>query len=201
MLEASASWGSQLELAVTPQQEEDVLELDCGEDEDGASELLISEDEEEDDIFITPALAAQPAAFAASRDEDMRSIPASPLPSLDMFDVCKRAAAQRAIPWPAIVAKTTRSCYEGKKFPLAKSSAKQLLPVFPELLDEVAHSWRDRPFSSRSPVPGASSLYCKLIESLGLLRMPPMEPLVAARLHPRLSAVSSWSPSLPSKSD
>ena len=119
-----------------------------------------------------------------------------------MLDVCKRAAAWLAIPWPAVVAETTRSRYEGKKLPLAKSATKQLLPVFPELLDEVARSWRDHPLSSRIPVPGASSLDCEAMESLGLLRMPPMEPLVAAHLQgSRLSAVSSRSPSLPSKSD
>ena len=64
--EASASWGSQLDLAAVPPQEEDVLELDYRDDEDGTSELLISEDEEEDDIFIPPARAAQPAASVAS---------------------------------------------------------------------------------------------------------------------------------------
>lgn len=41
------------------------------------------------------------------------------------------------------------------------------------------------------------------MESLGLHSMPLMEPLIAAHLHPKsqLSVVSSWSPSLPSKSD
>ena len=199
--EASASWGSQLDLAAVPPQEEDVLELDYRDDEDGTSELLISEDEEEDDIFITPGRAAQPAASVASWDGGEGSTPASPLPSSDMLDVCKRAAARLAIPWPAVVAETTRSCYEGKKLPLAKSATKQILPVFPELLDEVARSWRDRPYSGRSPIPGASSLDCEAMEGLGLLRMPPMEPLVAAHLHPQLSVVSSRSPSLPSKSD
>ena len=48
--EASASWGSQLDLAAVPPQEEDVLELDYRDDEDGTSELLISEDEEEDEL-------------------------------------------------------------------------------------------------------------------------------------------------------
>ena len=118
-----------------------------------------------------------------------------------MLDVCKRAAAWLAIPWPAVVAETTRSRYEGKKLPLARSATKQLLPVFPELLVELKRSWRDRPHSSRRPIPGVSSLDCEAMESLGLLCMPPMEPLVAAHLHPRLSAVSSRSPSLPSKSD
>ena len=42
--EASTSWGSQLKLAADPLQEEDILELDYGDDEDAASKLLISED-------------------------------------------------------------------------------------------------------------------------------------------------------------
>ncbi len=95
---------------------------------------------------------------SASRDGDESSTPASPLPSLDMLDVCKRAADRLAIPWPAVVAETTRSHYEGKKLPLPKSATKQLLPIFPELLDEVARSWKDRPYSSRSPIPGCSLL-------------------------------------------
>lgn len=199
--EANVSWGSQLDLAADPPLTGDVLELDYGDDEDGSSELLISEDEEEDDVFITPARAAQPAVSVASRDEEGFGTPASPLPGSDMLDVCKRAAARLNIPWPTVVAETTRSRYEGKKLPLAKSAAKQLLPVFPELLDEVARSWGARPFSSRSPISGASSLDCESMESLGLLRMPPMEPLVAAHLHPHPATVSTRSPSLPSKSD
>lgn len=203
VLEASVSWGSQLDIASVPLPEEDVLELDYGEDDDDVSDLLISEDGDDDDLFITPARAAKPAAAAAaSRDGDESSTPASPLPSSDMLDVCKRAADRLGIPWPVIVTETSRSRYEGKKLPLAKSAMKQVLPVFPELLDEVARSWKDRPYSSRSPVPGASSLDCEAMESLGLLRMPPVEPLVAAHLHPgRLSTTSSRSAALPSKSD
>ena len=197
----SASWGSQLDLASAPLPEEDVLELDYREEEDDMlSEILISEDEDEDDIFITPARAAKPATYAASRDGDESSTPASPL-SKDLLDVCKRAAERLAIPWPAVVAETTRSRYEGKTLPLAKSATKQVVPVFPELLDEVTRSWKDRPYSSRSPIPGASSFDCESMESLGLLRMPPMEPLVAAHLHGRPSMVSSRSAVLPSKSD
>lgn len=61
--------------------------------------------------------------------------PLPPSSALNMLDVCKCAAAQLDIPWPAAVAKTTRSRYEGKRLPLARSAAKQPLPVFPELLE------------------------------------------------------------------
>ena len=57
--------GSQLDLATVPPQEKDVLELDYGDVEKSASELLISEAENEDDIFITLAQAVQPAASVA----------------------------------------------------------------------------------------------------------------------------------------
>ena len=118
--EASSSCGSQLNLAVDLPQKEDILELDYGEDGNAASELLISEDEEEDDIFITLAWAAQPAASVASRDGDKSSTPASPFPSSDMVDVFKHTAARLAIPWPTVIAGpgnviATRSRYEGKK--------------------------------------------------------------------------------------
>lgn len=79
--EASTSWGSQLDLATDPLPEEDVLELDCGEDKDDASDLLISVDEEKDDIFVTVARAAQPAAPVTSRSGDESGTLASPLPS------------------------------------------------------------------------------------------------------------------------
>ena len=39
------------------------------------------------------------------------------------------------------------------------------------------------------------------MEKLGLLHMPPMEPLVAAHLQPRLSSASNRSPTLPAKAD
>ncbi|KAK5896830.1 hypothetical protein CesoFtcFv8_009951 [Champsocephalus esox] len=45
---------------------EDVLELDYMEDEEDASEFLLSDsDEQEDDVFVSPAQAAKPGAMAA----------------------------------------------------------------------------------------------------------------------------------------
>lgn len=37
-----------------------------------------------------------------------------------MLDVCKHAAAWLDVPWPTAIAETTKSCYEGKTFPLAR---------------------------------------------------------------------------------
>lgn len=64
-------------------------------------------------------------------------MPASPAPSMDMQAVCKCAASRLNIPWSAVVTETTRSRYEGEKLPQATRMAKQPLPVFPELLEEV----------------------------------------------------------------
>ena len=197
-MEASVSWGSQLELAPVPSLEDDVLELDCGENDYDASDSLLSEDEDEDDVFITPAGAAMPIT-ASSLDGGGSA--ASPLPSSDMLDVCKRAASRLEIPWPAVVVETKRSRYEGKKLPRTSGAARPVLPVFPELLDEITRSWKERPYSSRSPIPGVSSLDCEEMETRGLLRMPPVEPLVASHLHPRSAAAAARSASLPSKAD
>lgn len=56
---ASTSWGSQLDLATDTWPVEDTFNLDIGEDDYGASHLLISEDEDEDGIFITPSQGVQ----------------------------------------------------------------------------------------------------------------------------------------------
>lgn len=55
---ATASWDSQLDLAMEPLTEDNVLDLDCVKDEDIASDFLISEEDDEVDIFVTPARAA-----------------------------------------------------------------------------------------------------------------------------------------------
>ncbi len=129
----------------------------------------------------------------------------SPAPSLhvDLLDMCKRAAEKLEVPWPVATAEPTRSRYEGKRLPLARSAVKQLLPVFPELLSELSKTWNNCPYSNRSPIPGAASLDCEAMEALGLLSMPPVEAPVAAHLCPgstsQLSASSSRRPTLPTK--
>ncbi|KAK5933669.1 hypothetical protein CgunFtcFv8_014131 [Champsocephalus gunnari] len=120
---------------------------------------------------------------------------------MDLQAVCKRAAARLDIPWPEMAKETSGSCYEGKHFPQAARTKRQLLPVFPEMLHEVSVSWRERPFSNKVPIQGASSLDCDGMEKLGLLRIPPMEPLVAAHLRPRMGPSPSRNPTLPAKSD
>ncbi|KAK5927106.1 hypothetical protein CgunFtcFv8_022628 [Champsocephalus gunnari] len=195
---AIPSWGSRLDLTmVSPA--EDVLELNYMEDEEDASEFLLSDsDEQEDDVFMSPAQAAKPGAMAALSGD---STPASPCLSIDLQAVCQRAAARLDIPWPKVVKETSRSRYEGKLFFQTTRTKRQLLPVFPEMLDEVSVSWRDRPFSNKAPIQGASSLDCDGMERLGLLHIPPMEPLVAAHLLPRMGPSPSRNPTLPAKTD
>ncbi len=123
----------------------------------------------------------------------------APLLSVDLQDVCKRAAEKLNIPWPTVVAETTKSRYESKRLPRAKRAARQLLPVFPELLEELAVTWKDKPFTSKLPVQGESALDVEAMEKAGLLRMPPMEPLVAAHLQPKHTAAANLT--LPSKAD
>lgn len=93
------------------------------------------------------------------------------------------------------------SSYEWKKLPQAKWAAWQLLPVFPELLEELSVSWKEHPFSSKNPIFGTSSLDFMDMDRLRMARMPQMEPMVAAHLHPKLSAASTRPPYYPFKSD
>jgi len=110
--------------------------------------------------FMAPATDEKPKLpKSTTREEGWVS---SPAPSLhvDLLDMCKRAAEKLEVPWPVAVAETTRSRYEGKRFPLARSAVKQLLPVFPELLAALSKSWSNCPYSNRSSIPGAASLDC-----------------------------------------
>ncbi len=198
---AALSWGEQLDICVplpsvfSTDEEEDALDFE----EEGQSDFLLSEEEEdfEDSPFLPPAHTAQPLAAAGSM-EDADGAP-SPLLSVDLQDVCKRAAEKLNIPWPTVVAETAKSRYEGKRLPRAKRAARQLLPVFPELLEELAVTWKDKPFTSKLPVQGGSALDVEGMEKAGLLRMPPMEPLVASHLQPKHTAAAN--PTLPSKAD
>lgn len=55
--------------------------------------MLTSEEDEEDDIFVTSTRAAKPMAPAASLDEAGRNTLASSLSDVEMLALCKRAAA------------------------------------------------------------------------------------------------------------
>ncbi|KAK5882549.1 hypothetical protein CesoFtcFv8_021122 [Champsocephalus esox] len=196
---APPSWGSRLDLTmVSPA--EDVLGPDYEEDEeeDALAFLLSESDEQEEDTFMSPAQAAKPEASAVLPGD---STPASPGLSMDLQAVCKRAAARLNVPWPEMAKETSRSRYEGTHLPQAAGIKRQLLPVFPEMLDEVSVSWRDRPFCNKVPIQGASSIDCDGMEKLGLLCMPPMEPLVAAHLLLKMGPSPSRNPTLPAKSD
>ena len=73
---------------------------------DSESEGLFSEEEDCDEsTFIPSAQATQPNAANLS---------------VDLQDVCKRAAERLGIPWPSVLAETTSSRYEGKRLPRAK---------------------------------------------------------------------------------
>ncbi len=181
---AALSWGEQLDVCVplpsviSTGEKEDTLDFE----EEGQSDFLLSEEEEdfEDSPFLPPAHTAQPLVAAGSM-EDADGAP-SPLLSVDLQDVCKRAAEKLNIPWLNVVAETTKSRYKSKRLPRAKRAARQLLPVFPELLEELAVTWKDKPFTSKLPVQGGSALDVEGMEKAGLLRMPPMEPLVAVQI-------------------
>lgn len=121
----------QLLPALEPPTENDVLELDCVEDDDITFNFLISQEHDDDDIFVTLARAAQPVASAVSPANDESCAPSPPSSTLDMLDVCKCAAAGLDIPWPAAIARTTRSRYEGEDTPLGQERGEPTSPCLP----------------------------------------------------------------------
>ncbi|CAM4650393.1 unnamed protein product [Leuciscus chuanchicus] len=160
--------------------------------------LSWEEEDFEDSPFLPPAHLAQLLAAAGSTEE-AGGAKSSLLLSVDLQHMCKRAAEKLNIQWLTVVAETAKSRYEGKRLPSVKRAARQLLPVFPKFLDELAVSWKDKPFTSKMSVQGGSALDVEGMEKEGLLRMHPMEPLVAAHLHPKRTAAAN--PLLPSKAD
>ena len=78
--------------------------------------------------MTSQARAVQSAASVASRDGGDSSTLASPLPSSDMFDVCKPAAAWLANPWPAVIAETT---IWGEEIALGQECNKDTSPRLP----------------------------------------------------------------------
>ncbi len=143
--------------------------------------------------FILPP-AAKPMTVGGSRSPNLTA-------SMDLHDACRRAAAKLGIAWPEVLTETTTSCYEGKRLPKAKSSNRQLLPVFPKCLEEVTRSWSN-PLSAKNPIQGGSALDWVDMEDKGFSHPPPVEPLLASHLHPmQKSTITSAGPTLPSKAD
>ncbi|KAI7814451.1 hypothetical protein IRJ41_018506 [Triplophysa rosa] len=180
---ATLSWGEQLDTCaplpnVQSTDDEDLLNI---EDEGQLDFLLSDEEDYEDSFFLPHAQSAQPLAAAGST-EGAGEAPSSPLLGVDLQD------------W-----RLQSHVISGKRLPRAKRAARQLVPIFPELLEEVVVTWKDKPFTGKVPIQGRSVLDLGGMEKEGLLRMPPMEPFVAAHLHPKHSAAANAT--LPSKAD
>ena len=149
---------------------------------DASSELLISDEDEDYYPPLRPSgQVTKPQSVGQASDGE--SI--SPVLDLDLQDMCKHAAAKPNIQWPEVQAVAGRSRYYGKKLPKAKRTGKQLLPFFPEL-EELAVSWRNKPYREKHPVAGSSVLDCEEMENCGLRQMPPVEAAVATKLHLKL---------------
>lgn len=117
---ATASWGSWMEL-LAASQENDILVLNCADNNDIISNLLISE-EDEDDVFATLARAAMPPAPATSSAGDESDTPVNSPPSPVLLDVCKRAVAWLDVPWPEI--KNIKTYFAAASRPCAEGSAR-----------------------------------------------------------------------------
>uniref|UniRef100_A0A096M526 Uncharacterized protein n=1 Tax=Poecilia formosa TaxID=48698 RepID=A0A096M526_POEFO len=161
---------------------------DC-EFSDSEPELpFLDNDEDYDPSPPLSGRVAKPAPSGAGQPGHEGS--SSPELDFDLHDVCKRTAAKLDIQWPEVQA----------ELPKARKTGRQLLPVFPELLEELAVSWRNKPFKEKHPVAGSSVLDCDGMEKCGLRQLPPVEPAVAAHLHPKTS-MSAGGPTLPSRAD
>lgn len=73
-----------------------------------------------------------------------------------MHDVCKRLRLR--ITWPTIVAMSSWSHCEGKELSQPKKTVTHLLLVFPEHLEEANMSWKENPFSGKTPILHVSTL-------------------------------------------
>ncbi|XP_049322641.1 uncharacterized protein LOC125782478 [Astyanax mexicanus] len=166
---------------------------------DGSDNILPYEDD--DDPFLPPTEAAMPQAPRECSSGAEGEVGGSPAAGASLHDVCKRAAGKLGIPWPSALPEKAGSRYEGKRLPRVKSMERQVLPLFPECLEEMTRTW-PKPFSSKNPVLGGATLDCAEMEANGLSNLPQVEPLVAHHLHPGQKAFMTTSaPSFPSKAD
>ncbi|KAK7905174.1 hypothetical protein WMY93_017781 [Mugilogobius chulae] len=200
--ETDTSWGSQMEdldplfgsdeleagLATEPPSQDDYSDSD--------DELIsLSSDVADADVEQFTLTQAERPCVSAPGSSGAQS----PSPSQDLHQVCRRAAEKLGLKWPEAPAETARSRYEGRRLPTARSSAKQLLPVFPECLEEATQSWSN-PLTAKTPAQGGAVLDWDGMEEKGFSHLPPIEPLVASHLYPRKSMTAAG-PALPSKAD
>ncbi|CAL9696700.1 unnamed protein product [Knipowitschia caucasica] len=198
------SWSMQMD-AEHPLSDPDELDLGLGASGDNLVEFPDSGDEpislpsEEDEDLImeqfTLTQATRPGSATASSGSP------TPPAAQSLHEVCRRAAAKLGIEWPEAPAEAAKSRYEGRRLPKTKTSEKQLLPAFPECVEEATRSW-GKPFTARAPAQGGAALDWYGMEEKGFSRLPPVEPLVASHLHPsQRSAMTAGGTALPSKAD
>ena len=150
--------------------------------------ISLGSDEEEEDDSYSPCTASPKVVGGACSSSSNSAV------SVDLQEVCKRAATRLNIEWPEPPVETATSHYEGKRLPKAKASTSLLLPAFTECLEEATRSW--------TPVQGGSALDWAGMEEKGFSHLPPVEPLLASHLHPtQKSAMTLASPTLPSNAD
>lgn len=95
-------------------------------------ELLLSDDEDEDSIFMVNAGgAAKPAV-----DRGIQSLPASPL-DLDMHEMCKCMGSRLRILWPIAQAE------------IVKSRQQDTAQSKEDRETAVAVAWKERPYSKK----------------------------------------------------
>lgn len=130
VLKASARWGYQLDLATGPWQEKDILDLDNGEDENVAPDLPhIREPGRYHFCNSKPdCTGCSLHCFSGWRGGQHASFP---LLHLWHAQMSASVAGQLAIPWPAVVAETTRWRYEGKKNTQGQEHVKEISPDLP----------------------------------------------------------------------
>lgn len=81
-----------------------------------------------------------------------------------------------------------------------KKMGQQLLPIFPELLNELVATWRAKPDIDKHSIPRGFLLGCHGMDAHGLRHIPQVGQVVACHLHSNAS-VSASGASLPPKAN
>ncbi|KAJ8333524.1 hypothetical protein SKAU_G00415320 [Synaphobranchus kaupii] len=197
----SRSWGDMVDFPLDSPLPDNLLEHyedeegeGEGTEDDASAEALgdeVDDEEEEDAILIQPSRPS--SALSGGTPPSVKEA--------DIHEVCKRAAAKLGLEWPASQTSEgeERDLYDGKWLPSRQPPGRQLLPAVPACMKEMRKYW-DKPFRSRVPVKGYSSLEIHGGSDLGVGDPPLVEPAVAYHLHPnRRATLSSAGPSLPGK--